>query len=113
MIKDTEETIARMAAGKFTFTGMLKNEKEKKEAIIVKEEIIAQLKIDVSNFDIIRRMLIIYLATVAVPQYKKQAKERYIKQMGLMCRSEVANAASLTNCWGSFKSLIDSFNIKE
>lgn len=69
MIRDTEETIARMAAGKFTFTGMLKNEKEKKEAIIVKEELIAQLKIDVSNFDIIRRMLIIYLATVAVPQY--------------------------------------------
>lgn len=48
---------------------MLKNDKEKKESIIVKEEMIEQLKVDVSNFDTIRRMLIIYLATVAVPQY--------------------------------------------
>jgi hypothetical protein len=113
MITDTQETIARLASGKFTFGGMLKNDKEKKESIIVKEEMIEQLKVDVSNFDTIRRMLIIYLATVAVPQYQKQAKERYITQMGLMCRSEVANAASLTNCWNSFKQLIDSYNIKE
>lgn len=61
-IKDTEETIARLNAGKFTFGGMLKSDKEKKESVILKETLIAELKQDVLNYDIIRRILIIYLS---------------------------------------------------
>jgi hypothetical protein len=91
---------------------MLKSDKEKKESVILKESLIAELKTDVINYDIIRRILIIYLSQVAIPSYQQQAKERYIKQMGLMCRSEVHNAAAVSNCWNSFKALIDSYNIK-
>lgn len=77
-IKDTEETISRLQSGKFTFGGMLKNEKEKKESVITKQALIAELQVDVGNYDVIKRILIIYLALVAIPSYQKQAKERYI-----------------------------------
>jgi hypothetical protein len=78
MIKDTEETINRLQSGKFTFGGMLKSEKEKKESIIVKEAMITELKQDVINYDVIRKILLIYLSLIAIPSYQKQAKERYI-----------------------------------
>ncbi len=91
----------------------MKSEKEKKESVVVKETLIAELKIDVANYDTIRKILIIYLSLVAIPSYQQQAKERYIKQMGLMCRSEVHNAAAVSTCWNSFKTLIDSYNIKQ
>jgi len=68
-IKDTEETIQRLNAGKFTFGGMLKSDKEKKESIILKEQLIVELKADVDNYDVIHRILIIYLSTVAIPSY--------------------------------------------
>lgn len=68
-IKDTEETIEKLSAGRFTFGGMLKSDKEKKESIVIKQQLIDQLKEDVQNYDIIRRILIIYLATVAIPSY--------------------------------------------
>ena len=60
------------------FGGMLKNEKEKKESVITKQALIAELQVDVGNYDVIKRILIIYLALVAIPSYQKQAKERYI-----------------------------------
>jgi hypothetical protein len=67
MIKDTEETINRLQSGKFTFGGMLKSDKEKKESIILKENLITELKADVINYDVIKKILVIYLALVAIP----------------------------------------------
>lgn len=57
---------------------MFKGQAEKKESIVAKEALVESLKNDVINFDIIRKILIIYLATAAIPSYQKQAKERYI-----------------------------------
>lgn len=68
-IKDTEDTINKLQSGKFTFGGMLKSDKEKKESVITKEALIVELKADVENYDVIRRILINYLATVAIPSY--------------------------------------------
>lgn len=48
---------------------MLKSDKEKKESVIVKEALIAELRQDVINYDVIRKILIIYLAQVAIPSY--------------------------------------------
>lgn len=48
---------------------MLKSDKEKKESVITKEALIVELKADVENYDVIRRILINYLATVAIPSY--------------------------------------------
>lgn len=112
-INDAKDTIERLQSGKFTFSGMLKNATEKKEMMVAKEQLIESLKVDVANFDAIRSVLVYYMATVAIPSYQKQAKERYVIQMGLMCRSEVHNSASLSNCWYAFRQLISSYNIKE
>ena len=48
---------------------MLKSDSEKKESIVVKAALIEQLQRDVVNYDVIRKILIVYLATVAVPTY--------------------------------------------
>ena len=69
MIKDTNDTIDKLSAGKFTFGSMLKSETEKKESIIQKQELVEQLKVDVENYDVIRRILVTYLATTAIPAY--------------------------------------------
>jgi hypothetical protein len=112
-IREAQETIDKLKSGSFTFAGLLKDAAGKKDLMATKEALIASLKIDVSNFDAIRNVLVVYLATVAIPMYQKQAKERYVIQMGLMCRSEVHNSASLSACWYSFRQLISSYNIKE
>lgn len=39
-IKDTEDTIQKLSAGKFTFGAMLKSDTEKKESIVVKQELV-------------------------------------------------------------------------
>jgi len=50
---------------------MLKSDAEKKESIILKEALIMELSQDVANFDIIRKILITYMATMAIPSYQK------------------------------------------
>ena len=77
-IKDTEETIARLNSGKFTFGSMFQSEKGKKESVILKEALKTELQQDVLNYDLIHKILIIYLSTLAIPAYQKQAKVRYI-----------------------------------
>lgn len=67
---------------------------------------------DVINYDTIKKILTIYLATVAIPQFQKNAKQRYVIAMGNMCMSEVHNANTITDCWDAFKHLIDSYGIK-
>lgn len=64
------------------------------------------------NYDVIKKILIIYLAQIAIPTYQKQSKERYIMAMGKMCVSEVKNSNTVADCWHSFKQLIDTYNIK-
>jgi len=112
MIADTKETINKLNSGKFTFGSMLKNDSEKKQQVVEKGLMIQELEQDVINFDTIKKILIIYLAQIAIPTYQKQSKERYIMAMGRMCISEVKNSNTVADCWHSFKQLIDTYNIK-
>lgn len=68
-IKDIEETIAKLNSGKFTFGSMFKDDTGKKQQAIEKGQIKAELEMDVVNYDIIRKILTIYLATVAIPEF--------------------------------------------
>lgn len=68
-IKDIEETIAKLNSGKFTFGGMFKDESGKKQQAIEKGQVKAELEMDVVNIDIIKKILIIYLQTVAIPDF--------------------------------------------
>ena len=112
MIADTKETINKLNSGKFTFGSILKNDSEKKQSVVEKGLLIQELEQDVINYDTIKKILIIYLAQIAIPTFQKQSKERYIMAMGKMCVSEVKNSNTVADCWHAFKQLIDSYNIK-
>lgn len=60
----------------------------------------------------LHKMLLIYLATQAIPTYKKQRTEAYVRAMGYMCRDEITNAEGTLDCWSSFKTVIEQFRIK-
>lgn len=64
------------------------------------------------NYDVIRKILVVYTSTIAVPSFKKKSTQRYILAMGAMCDAEVHNAHSVSDCWNSFKQLIDTHRIK-
>ena len=111
-IKDIEETIVKLNSGKFTFGSMFKDEAGKKQQAIEKAQLKAELEQDVININVIGKILTIYVATIAIPDFQKNAKLRYVVAMGRMCSSEVSNAETLTDCWASFKTHIDSHGIK-
>lgn len=70
------------------------------------------MEMDCVNYDVIKKILTIYLATMAIPDFQRNAKRRYVIAMGHMCDSEVENAGTITECWDAFKGLIDAFGIK-
>lgn len=65
------ETINKLNANKFTLGSMFKNEAGKKEEAIAKETVRSELQKDVRLYDVLKTYLTIYLATVAIPAYKK------------------------------------------
>ena len=67
---------------------------------------------EVAQYDILKRYLTIYLATVAIPNYKKQRIEAYVRAMGRMADAEVRNAENTYDCWNNFQKTILSYNIK-
>lgn len=63
---------------------MLKSDAGKKESAVQKATVKAELEKDLVNFDIIKKYLTIYLATVAIPDFKRQRVEAYIRSMSRM-----------------------------
>jgi len=117
--KDTEkeivsltDTINKLHANKFTFGAMFKSEAGKKEDAIQKETVRSELQKDVALYDTLKKYLTIYLATVAIPNYKKQRIEAYVRAMGRMADAEVRNAENTYDCWNNFQKTILSYNIK-
>ena len=106
------ETIAKLQAGKLTFGTMFKNEAGKKEEAIQKESLKAELIKDIEHLNVLKKYLTIYLATVAIPAYKKQRIESYVRAMGRMADAEVRNAENTYDCWNNFQKTIVSYNIK-
>jgi len=77
-----------------------------------KAQVKAELEKDVDYYAALRKLLQIYLATVAIPAYKKKRTEAYVRAMGKMCKEETMNAENTLDCWSNFKSVIDTFRIK-
>jgi len=111
-IASLKDDIAKLNGGRFTFGGLLKDEAGKKQSAIEKGLLVAQLELDVQNYDILKKILVVYTALVAVATFKKKSTQRYIQAMGKMCDSEVHNANAVSDCWHSFKQLIDTHRIK-
>lgn len=91
---------------------MFKSEAGKKEEAIAKETVRSELQKDVQLYDVLKKYLTIYLATVAIPNYKKQRIEAYVRAMGRMADAEVRNAENTYDCWNNFQKTILSYNIK-
>ena len=106
------ESINKLNANKFTFGSMFKSETGKKENAIQKETVRNELQKDVQLYDVLKKYLTIYLATVAIPNYKKQRIEAYVRAMGRMADAEVRNSENTYDCWNNFQKTIISYNIK-
>lgn len=111
-IASLTENINKLNANKFTFGSMFKSESGKKEEAMQKETTRNELQKDVGQYDVLKKYLTIYLATVAIPQYKKQRIESYVRAMGRMADAEVRNAENTYDCWNNFQKTIISYNIK-
>ena len=106
------DTINKLHAGKFTFGSMLKSSDAKKESAVAKETARSELQKDVLLYDTLKKYLTIYLATVAIPNYKRQRIESYVRAMGRMSDAEVRNSENTYDCWNNFQKTIISYNIK-
>jgi hypothetical protein len=106
------EEINKLNAGKFSLKSMFKNDSEKKTTAVEKGNVKKQYEMDVQNYDVLKKYLIIYLATKAIPNYKTQRTQAYIRAMGRMSDAEVRNAENTFDCWTNFQNKIKTYNIK-
>ena len=91
---------------------MLKSDSSKKESAVQKATLKAELEKDLINYDVIKKFLTIYLATVAIPNFKRQRVEAYIRAMTRMTGDEILNANNTLDCWSTFGQKIEQFNLK-
>ena len=111
-ILSLNEEIDKLNEGKFTFGSIFKNDAEKKQLAVDRAQMKAQLEQDVLNYDVIKKILSLYMYQILLPDFKKKGVQRYILSMKEMCQCEMGNASSLNDCWNHFFTLIESFKIK-
>lgn len=68
-IKDIEDTISKLNSGKFTFGSIFKDDSGKKQQAVEKGQVKVEMEMDVVNYDVIKKILTIYMATVAIPDF--------------------------------------------
>jgi len=105
------EACAKLNAGKFTFGGLLKSGSEKKASAVAKKAEVIELEKDVANYDVIKRYLTIYLATIALPAFKKGRVEAYVRAMGCMTFEEIKNSEAIMLCFQKFQDVIMDYAI--
>ena len=71
---------------------------------------IAQRERDIENWDIIKRFLIVYLAEVAIPDFKRKKITKYVFAMQNLSIDELRNSKSQQNCWHDFYELTKAYS---
>lgn len=74
-------------------------------------ERIGQLERDIENWETIKKFLTVYLAEVAIPEFKTSKQMKYIMAMQGFSGEECRNANKTTQCWGDFYDLTKTFNV--
>jgi len=69
------------------------------------------LEADVVNYDVIKRYLTIYLASLAIPSFKKGRVEAYVRAMGCMTYEEINNSQAINECFLRFQEVIGDYGI--
>ena len=59
---------------------------------------------EVSELDELISFLTIYQAEVLIPAFKREKEASYAHVVGEFCKTEIANSAKISNCWGSILS---------
>jgi len=78
---------------------------------VQKKAQVVELEQDVTNYDVIKRYLTIYLATHAIPSYKRTRVEAYVRAMGCMTYEEIKNSESVMECFMRFQEVIGDYGI--
>ena len=110
-VKDQKETVDKLNTGKFTMKGMFKSKEGKASQTQEILNNISQGEKDITNYEIIKNYLIIYLAEIAVPAFKHQKMQNYIKAMQMFCGSEIQNSQAQQECWSKFLHSINTIQI--
>ena len=63
---------------------------------------VVELERDVINYEIIKKYLTIYLANIAIPNFKRERVETYVRTMGCMTFEEIANSEVVVECFLRF-----------
>lgn len=110
-VKDQKETVDKLNTGKFTVKGMFKTKEGKASQTQEILNNISQGEKDITNYEIIKNYLIIYLAEIAVPAFKHQKMANYIKAMQMFCGQEISNSQMQQECWSRFLHSINAIQI--
>jgi hypothetical protein len=108
-LNDDRETVQKLSEGKFTLKHMFKSESSKVKQQTVLLEKINQTERDIENWETIKKFLIVYLAEVAIPNFKTSKLRKYIGAMRGFSSVELNNAGQYTNCWGDFFELTKAY----
>ena len=91
-LTDDKEHLAKLNEGKFAIKSMFKTSSGKQKQQMVLLERIAQTERDIENWDTIKRFLIVYLAEIAIPEFRGSKVIKYINAMASFSKEELNNA---------------------
>jgi len=88
-LNDDREILRKLSEGKFTFKHMFSSSGSKTRAQTNLLERIAQTERDIENWDTIKKFLIVYLAEIAIPEFKQSKQMKYIGAMQGFSKEEL------------------------
>lgn len=91
-----------MSSGKFTLKGLMKSKSQLNDAAQKIIENITQLEKDIENYEKMKNFLIVYLAQIAIPNFKKQKVHNYINAMTNFSLEEISNSHKNSDQWSDF-----------
>jgi hypothetical protein len=108
-LADERDTLEKLNANKFTFKTIFKSKTAKDKTTLQLVANIAQRERDIKNWDEIKRFLVVYIAEIAIPDYKKRKMQNYLGAMQSFSKEELENAQRQQNCWKEFYDLTRAF----
>lgn len=105
--------VEKLSQGKFTVKGLFKTNSEKAHYQAKLLDRISQSERDINNWETIRKIVIIYLVEIAIPDFKKGKTQKYIKAIQGFSKDELNNAKKHQNCWSDFCDLMKEFDTEE
>lgn len=104
------EYMKKLSEGKFHIKGLFKSSSSKVKKQTELLEKIAQTERDIENWDTVKRFLIVYLAEIAIPEFRQTKVYKYVTAMQGFSKMELMNAERHQLCWHDFYDLTRAHN---